>query len=57
MPLVANRAPVVTTTAPPPATVGVAVSLTLNATDADGDPLTYTATGLPGGLSLPPEAR
>ena len=52
-----NEAPVVTTTAAPPATVGVAVSLTLNATDADGDALTYTVTGLPGGMSLPPGSR
>jgi chitodextrinase len=33
-------------------TVGTALSLTIAATDADGDPLSFTATGLPAGLTL-----
>ena len=31
---------------------GVAVSLAIAASDADGDALTYSATGLPGGLTI-----
>jgi hypothetical protein len=34
--------------------LGDQVSLALSATDADGDVLTYTATGLPAGLSIDP---
>lgn len=49
-----NRAPVVSPLAPPPATVGVAIApVTITATDEDGDPLTYSAAGLPPGLAMP----
>ena len=48
-----NRAPVVTSPGPQTGTVGVAVSpLAISATDPDGDPLTYAATGLPSGLTI-----
>jgi hypothetical protein len=33
---------------------GASVSLAITATDVDGDPLTYSATGLPDGLSINP---
>jgi VCBS repeat-containing protein len=49
-----NRAPVVTN---PGSQTGIetsAVSLPIAATDADGDPLTYSATGLPAGLAISP---
>jgi hypothetical protein len=53
--LCALRAPVYNVTLTPPAAqvsnVGAAVSLQLHATDSGGLPLSYTATGLPGGLS------
>ena len=47
-----NRAPVITTPAAQSSTQGQALSLTLQASDADGDALTYSATGLPPGLGL-----
>lgn len=34
--------------------IGVATSLQMSATDADNDPLTYTATGLPSGMTMSP---
>ena len=33
---------------------GAAASLTAHATDSDSDTLTYSATGLPGGVSIDP---
>ncbi len=46
----ANRAPVIMTPASQSSTQGQATSLTLQASDADGDALVFTATGLPTGL-------
>ena len=37
-------------------TVGDAVSLDADAADADGDGLTYSATGLPAGVSIDPSS-
>jgi hypothetical protein len=47
-----NHAPVFTSPGNQNSPVGANVSLHLNATDPDADPLTYTATGLPQGLSI-----
>ncbi|ACH40055.1 dystroglycan-type cadherin-like domain repeat protein [Citrifermentans bemidjiense Bem] len=47
-----NQAPVVTTPAAQSSAQGVAASLQLVATDANGDTLSYSATGLPDGLSI-----
>jgi large repetitive protein len=48
----ANRAPTVATPAAQSSTQGQAVTLALQATDADGDALTYLASGLPPGLTV-----
>jgi len=48
----ANQAPSLTQPANQTHTEGAAVSLQLSASDPDNDPLTYSATGLPGGLSI-----
>lgn len=48
----ANRVPVLAAVADRSDPVGTTVSLSLNASDADGDPLRYTAAGLPPGLSI-----
>jgi subtilase family serine protease len=54
--LCSARAPVYTVSVASPgnqtATVGKAVSLAVHATDSGGQTLTYTATGLPAGLSM-----
>ncbi|MCX6047053.1 MAG: discoidin domain-containing protein, partial [Chloroflexi bacterium] len=47
-----NRAPVVTTPTNQTNLVGNTVTLPISATDPDGDPLTYSATGLPAGLAI-----
>jgi large repetitive protein len=47
-----NRAPVLATPAPQSSTTGQAVTLVLQASDADGDVLAYSASGLPPGLSV-----
>ena len=47
-----NRLPVIAATASPQVRVGDTVSLSLSASDPDGDALTWSATGLPPGLSL-----
>ena len=51
-----NDAPVVATPVPPPSVDGgkVVFDVSKFAKDADGDKLTFTATGLPPGLSLDP---
>jgi hypothetical protein len=49
-----NVAPALTSPGNQSNSAGDDVSLQLSATDADGDNLTYTATGLPPGLSLDP---
>jgi hypothetical protein len=46
-----NVGPTLTQPSPQVGAVGAATSLQLSATD-DGDPLTYSATGLPNGLSI-----
>ncbi len=48
----ANRAPVLATPASQSSTQGQAASLSLQASDPDGDTLTYSASGLPPGLTL-----
>ena len=47
-----NDAPVITNPGDQTNTVGDAVSLTIVATDGDGDSLTFSAAGLPTGLSI-----
>ena len=49
-----NRAPVVTAPADQTSAEGAAVTLPIVATDPDGDALTFSATGLPPGLSINP---
>lgn len=48
----ANAAPVLTNPGNQSGPLGAAVSLALAATDADGDTLAWSATGLPAGLTL-----
>ena len=50
--LPANVTPNLTNPGNQSGTVGTAVSLQVVATDADGDTLTYSAAGLPGGLAI-----
>ncbi|HEU4404286.1 MAG TPA: PA14 domain-containing protein [Polyangiaceae bacterium] len=52
--LAANRAPALAPPAPGPLVIGAPASYALQATDPDGDPLTFSATGLPPGLSIDP---
>ena len=47
-----SQNPVVTNPGPRTATVGVPTSLQIQASDPQGDTLTYSATGLPAGLSI-----
>ncbi|HZF16033.1 MAG TPA: fibronectin type III domain-containing protein, partial [Steroidobacteraceae bacterium] len=47
-----NVAPVVANPGTQSATVGVSTTLAVSATDGNGDALTYSATGLPAGLSI-----
>src|SRR4029077_16553187 len=55
---VANSAPVFSTNFLDRSNaVGSSPSLDADATDADGDTLTYSATGLPGGMSIAPATR
>ena len=49
-----NRAPVVSAIADQTSAENAAISLAVVASDPDGDALTYSATGLPEGLSLSP---
>jgi large repetitive protein len=48
----ANDAPSITTPGPQQHAIGSAVSLQIVAKDVDGDELSFTAAGLPGGLSI-----
>lgn len=48
----ANNAPVLGSIGNQTGTVGTAVNLTISATDSDNDTLSYSATGLPTGLSI-----
>lgn len=50
----ANRAPVVTTPANQTTVRGAAASLQIAATDPDGNAMSYSATGLPTGLTISP---
>lgn len=50
----ANRPPAVLTPAAQTGTVGVPASLALSASDPDGQPLSFSATGLPPGLVMSP---
>jgi hypothetical protein len=54
---VANQAPVLATIGNKAATEGQQLSFTISATDADGDPLTYSASNLPSGASFSPATR
>ena len=47
-----NQPPVVTNPGDQTHTVGDSINLVITASDSDGDPLTYTATGLPAGLTI-----
>jgi hypothetical protein len=47
-----NRPPVMANPGNQTSTVGATVSLSLGATDPDGNPLTYNASGLPSGVTL-----
>ncbi|TCO48788.1 putative Ig domain-containing protein [Actinocrispum wychmicini] len=47
-----NQSPTVTNPGPQSGTVGQAASLQIQASDPQGDSLTYSATGLPAGLSI-----
>lgn len=47
-----DQAPVVANPGPQTTVVETTVSLAIQATDVDGDELTYSATGLPNGLSI-----
>jgi hypothetical protein len=49
-----NLAPALTNPGDQSNAAGDGVSLAVSATDADGDPLTYTASGLPAGLNIDP---
>lgn len=49
-----NQPPVLTNPGNQTGAVGVSVNLTISATDPDGNALTYSATGLPAGLTLNP---
>ncbi len=49
-----NQPPVLTNPGAQSSTVGDSITLQLVATDGDGDPITYGATGLPPGLTLNP---
>ncbi|MBB5351914.1 DNA-binding beta-propeller fold protein YncE [Haloferula luteola] len=53
-PFAANRVPEIPAIADRAHTVGTALTLPLEATDPDGDQLTFSTTGLPAGLSLDP---
>ncbi|MEJ8850277.1 PA14 domain-containing protein [Variovorax rhizosphaerae] len=50
----ANRAPLLADVTPPVAYQGEQVSLSLAASDPDGDPLTFAITGLPPGVNFNP---
>ncbi len=52
-----QTAPVITHPANQSGTVGVAQSLTVTASDANGDALSFSATGLPPGLSMSPAGQ
>lgn len=54
LPLLPNRAPVVTNPGNRSTPRGTAVGISITATDADNNPLTYSATGLPDGLEIDP---
>ncbi len=47
-----NQAPTLALVADQTSVTGAAAALTLAGADPDGDPLTYTATGLPAGLAI-----
>ena len=47
-----NRNPTIVTPAAQSSALGAVISLSMSAADPDGDSLTYSATGLPSGLSI-----
>ncbi|MDH5323592.1 MAG: DUF1929 domain-containing protein, partial [Gammaproteobacteria bacterium] len=51
-PISINSEPVVVNPGPLAGTVGILVDITIQASDGDGDTLTFSATGLPAGLTL-----
>ncbi|MEZ4629609.1 MAG: putative Ig domain-containing protein [Deinococcales bacterium] len=50
--ITANQAPTITKPADQSTVMGASASLAISASDADGDALSYSATGLPTGLSI-----
>lgn len=52
-----NGAPALAPIAPQTVAEGSALSFTVNASDPDGDPLTYSASGLPAGAIFTPSTR
>jgi hypothetical protein len=52
-----NRAPILGAVGNRTVAEGVALTFTVAATDPDGDPLTYSASGLPSGASFNPATR
>uniref|UniRef100_UPI00397D7EC0 putative Ig domain-containing protein n=1 Tax=Salmonella sp. SAL4431 TaxID=3159886 RepID=UPI00397D7EC0 len=47
-----NQPPALSSPGNPSSAVGAALTLTLNGSDPEGLPITYSATGLPAGLTL-----
>ena len=54
---VSNQAPVLNPIGPKTVNEGALLTFTISATDADGDTLTYTATGLPMGATFTPATK
>jgi outer membrane autotransporter protein len=50
--VIGNNAPILSGIGDQTGTVGTPISLSISASDGDGDTLTYSATGLPTGLSI-----
>src|SRR5205809_925625 len=50
--LVGHHAPVITSPGAQQSTEGNSVNVPISASDVDGDPLTFSASGLPTGLSI-----
>ncbi len=51
-----NQSPVVTNPGTQNSLLNASISLPINATDPEGDPLTFSATGLPTGLTISPSS-
>jgi RHS repeat-associated protein len=55
--VIVNQPPVITSVAPTTVTAGLLYAYDVQATDPDGDPLTYTLTAGPAGMTLDPFGR